>query len=51
MYKLKIEKGMKKKYSAKVQKLFFKRLWLTIDSMETDSKREAKQFYRMVAAY
>ena len=46
MYKLNITAGTNKKYTALIKKRFFKKLWLVVASLETDSKQECKQFYK-----
>ena len=51
MYKLNIEKGIKCKYQAVIKKLYFKKLWLTIDRKEFNTKKECKNFYKTVAAF
>lgn len=50
MYRLILRKGIHSKYEAKIQKYYFKRLWLTIQSQEVDSKKEAKQLFKTVTA-
>ncbi len=51
MYKLNIETGIEKKYSAIVKRKYFNRLWLVVDRKEFDTKKECKEFYRIVAAF
>ena len=49
MYKLNIQKGINKRYTAIIKQLFFGRLWLTIEKREVDTKKEAKQLYKAIA--
>ena len=50
MYRLILRKGINAKYEAKIQKYYFKRLWLTIRSEEVETKKEAKQLFKTVTA-
>ena len=46
MYRLIIRNGNREKFRAEIQKLYFKRLWLTFETRECSDKRECKQFYK-----
>ena len=49
MYKLNIKRAENGQYTAIVKQRFFKKLWLTIARGDFPTKKECKQFYKIVA--
>ena len=49
MYKLNIKRGINKRYTAIVKRLYFKKLWLVVAREEVDTKQDAKRLYKAIA--
>ena len=51
MYKLNIKRSISGNYEAIIKKRYFNRLWLIVGRKECRTKKECKDFYRIIAAY
>lgn len=51
MYKLNVKRSISGNYEAIVKRRYFNKLWLIVGRKECRTKKECKDFYRIIAAY